>query len=74
MLPLPRELNDDPETWPEQPGTDAVTEAVRRIARSHPRALADRKLSLRAALALPTAAQWARRVRRPGSPLTGSAR
>jgi hypothetical protein len=47
----PRQMTDDPETWPEQPCPDVGAEAVRLIAQTLARAMADRNLSLRAAAA-----------------------
>ncbi|WP_327129410.1 helix-turn-helix domain-containing protein [Streptomyces sp. NBC_01727] len=47
----PRQMTQDPEAWPEHPSPDPGAEAVRQIARTLTRALADGGLSLRAAAA-----------------------
>ena len=47
----PRELTDNPETWPQQPSPDLGAEAVRQVSGRLAAAIADRGLSLRGAAA-----------------------
>ncbi|MFC1415241.1 helix-turn-helix domain-containing protein [Streptacidiphilus cavernicola] len=44
----PRQLTDDPEAWPQQPGADVAAEAVRYIASTLAQAMDEQGLSLRA--------------------------